>query len=173
MVKQYVKHKHSHSVKKSSSSSSTEELTSFKDELQIAKLQVVSLQIQVPALESQGHLDATAISLLQSQLLTAGQQVSSLTAQVTALQAQAVIDAETLASLTVQVPILIAQVAALNAQVAALNNPMYGRFILTRITITGGGVYIPPSYTNPNVNLHKLIGLSVIKQITRTGGGYP
>jgi hypothetical protein len=101
---------------------------------------------------------------VQISLLTG--QLQQAQADLATAQSQIQQDAQTIATLQVQV-------TALQAQIAALSDPAYQRYVVARITKTGGGVYIPPSYADPTVNLSSLLGRAVSSQITRTGGGYP
>jgi chromosome segregation ATPase len=128
--------------------------------------QVVSQDTeQITALQAQ-------ISSLQSQLAAAQASLAQAQAALAVAQAQIVADAQTIATLQAQVTALQAQVAALQAQLAAYT--LYETYFAGAVTLVGGGIYVPPAYDNPVINVsNSIIPPRITKQVTIVGGGYP
>lgn len=130
-----------------------------------------------PTTTDTAALDAQ-IALLQAQVAALNLQIASLNSQIAALQAQAAADAQTIATLQGQVTALTAQVASLNAQIASLQQQLaayssYGTFFYGPVSLVGGGIYIPPAFDNPVINVSVLTSPLIWGPVTRTGGGYP
>lgn len=116
--------------------------------------------------------DYGLISSLQSQLAAAQASLAQAQSALTAAQAQIAADAITIAALQSQVTALQAQVASLQAQLAAYT--MYETYFSGDVTIVGGGIYVPPAYDNPVINVsNSIIPPRITKQVTIVGGGYP
>lgn len=111
------------------------------------------------------------ISLLNGQIATLQAQEAALQQQLAAAQAQIQQDAATIASLQGQIAQLNSQIASLQQQLAAYSS--YGTFFYGPITLVGGGIYVPPAYDNPIINVSTLIAQPIWGPVTRTGGGYP
>lgn len=126
---------------------------------------------------------------LTGQLATANATVQSLTADLATANAQIVVDTALIASLTSQlasanatiatlngqITTLNAQIVALNATIASLTGPYYVRSFIGTITTVGGGIYVPPSYSDVTVTLNGFVPYNNIKlfTITTTAGGFP
>jgi multidrug efflux pump subunit AcrA (membrane-fusion protein) len=111
------------------------------------------------------------ISLLNGQIATLQAQEAALQQQLATAQAQIQQDAATIASLQGQVTALNQQIAALQAQLTAYKS--FGTFFWGPVTLVGGGIYIPPAFDNPVINVSVLTSPLIWGPVTRTGGGYP
>lgn len=121
------------------------QLTVAQNDLATAQATVLSLSAQLASAQAQVAQDAVTISTLQSQLSSAQSQVTALTAQVAALQ----------------------------AQVAALQAPNYVRVFIGPVVEVGGGIYIPPSYSDVTLSISTTPYKPKLFPVTTTGGGYP
>ena len=131
--------------------------------------QLAQAQAALAAAQAQNAADAQTIATLQA-------QVTSLQAQVSALQAQAVIDAATIASLQAQVTSLQAQVTSLQNYIDGLGLDKLALFkTVVSYSAVGGGIYVPPSYSDVVVSYNDVVTLSVktLTSYTTVGGGFP
>lgn len=122
------------------------------------------------ATTTSANCDACDAALLQAQA-----QVVTLTADLATANAQIVVDTALISSLTAQLAAANAQIVALNAIIASLTGPFYVRSFVGTITTVGGGIYIPPSYSDVTVTLNGYIPYNNNKlfTITTVGGGFP
>ena len=111
------------------------------------------------------------ISLLNGQIATLQAQEAALQQQLVAAQAQIQQDAATIASLQGQIAQLNSQIASLQQQLAAYSS--YGTFFWGPITLDGGGIFIPPAFENPIINVTVLTTPLIWGPVTKTGGAYP
>jgi capsule polysaccharide export protein KpsE/RkpR len=117
-------------------------------------------------------VDLTDYSLLDS--LQA--QLSQAQADLAIAQAQNAADAQTIAALQAQVTSLQAQVAQLQSYISGLGLDKLIRVIIApSYTESGGGIYVPPSYSDDTVNYTSvyLATTKIAPTYSTTGGGYP
>jgi hypothetical protein len=132
-------------------------------------------QAQVVTLTGQLVTANASIQTLTTDLATANAQIVVDTALIASLTAQLAAANATIAALNSQITTLNAQIVALNAVIASLTGPFYVRSFVGTITTVGGGVYIPPSYSDVTVTLSGYIPYNTnrIFNITTVGGGFP
>ena len=132
-------------------------------------------QAQVVTLTGQLAVANADVQSLTADLATANAQITVDTALIASLTAQLAAANATIATLNGQITTLNAQIVTLNAVIASLTGPFYVRSFVGTITTVGGGVYIPPSYSDVTVSLNGFIQYKNIKlfTITTTAGGFP
>lgn len=124
----------------------------------------------------EGQLQQTQASLAQVQV-----ELQQAQSDLAIAQAQVQQDAATIASLQAQVAGLQSQVASLQqqvadleAQIASMGSPKPTVFFLGEVTLVGGGIELPPSFSDATITVsNAIIPARIMGQITTVGGGYP